>query len=40
MTFITGSDGKLHEQNLGPDTAKIAASIHKFDPTDDWLPVE
>lgn len=40
MTFITGSDGKLYEQNLGPDTAKIAASIQEFDPTDDWSPVQ
>ncbi len=40
MTFMTGSDGKLYEQNLGPDTAKIAASIQEFDPTDDWSPVK
>ncbi len=24
MTFVTGSDGTLYEQNLGPDTATIA----------------
>ena len=40
MTFMTGSDGKLYEQNLGPDTAKIVASIQEFDLTDDWSPVE
>ena len=27
MTFMTGSDGIVYERDLGPDTAKIAASI-------------
>ena len=40
MTFMTASNGKIYEQNLGPDTAKIAASIQEFTPTDDWSPVQ
>jgi hypothetical protein len=40
MTFMTGSDGIVYERDLGPDTAKIAASIQEFNPTDDWSPVE
>jgi hypothetical protein len=40
MTFMTGSDGVVYEQDLGPDTAKIAASIQEYNPTDDWAPVE
>jgi len=40
MTFITGVDGVVYERDLGPDTAKIAASIHEFNPSDDWSPVE
>jgi len=40
MTFMTGRDGVVYERNLGPDTAKIAASIKEFNPTDEWLPVE
>ncbi len=40
MTFMTGVDGVVYERDLGPDTAKIAASIHEFNPTDDWSPVE
>jgi hypothetical protein len=40
MTFMTSSDGVLYERDLGPDTAKIAASIQEYNPTDDWLPVE
>ena len=27
MTFMSGSDGAIYEQDLGPDTFKIAASI-------------
>ena len=40
MTFMTSSDGVVYERDLGPDTAKIAASIQEFNPTDDWLRVE
>ena len=40
MTFMSGADGIVYERDLGPDTAKIAASIQEFNPTDDWLRVE
>jgi hypothetical protein len=40
MTFMTGNDGVIYERDLGPDTAKIAASIQQFNPTDDWSEVE
>ncbi len=40
MTFMTGVEGVVYERDLGPDTAKIAASIREFNPTDDWSPVE
>lgn len=40
MTFMTGINGVVYERDLGPDTAKIAASIQQFNPTDDWSPVE
>jgi Protein of unknown function (DUF2950) len=40
MTFMTGVDGVVYERDLGPDTAKIAASIQEFNPIDDWSPVE
>ena len=40
MTFMTGVDGVVYERDLGPDTAKIAASIQEFNPTYDWSPVE
>jgi hypothetical protein len=40
MTFMTGRDGVVYERDLGPDTAKVAASIQEYNPTDDWSPVE
>jgi len=32
MTFMTGVNGVVYERDLGPDTAKVAASIQEFDP--------
>jgi hypothetical protein len=40
MTFMSGSDGAIYEQDLGLDTFKIAASTQEFNPTSDWSPVE
>jgi Protein of unknown function (DUF2950) len=40
MTFICGSDGVVYERDLGPDTAKITASIQDFNPTDDWTELD
>jgi Protein of unknown function (DUF2950) len=40
MTFMSGADGVVYERDLGPDTAKLAASIQEFNPSDDWLQVE
>ncbi len=40
MTFMTSSDGVVYERDLGPDTAKITASIQAFNPSDDWLRLE
>jgi len=40
MTFMTAPDGTVYERDLGPETAKIAASIQEFNPTDDWAHAE
>ena len=40
MTFISGSDGTVYEQDLGPETFKIAALMQEFNPTSDWAPVD
>jgi hypothetical protein len=40
MTFMISREGVVYEQDLGPDTVKIAASIQKYDPDESWSPVE
>jgi len=40
MTFMITREGIVYEQDLGPDTAKIAASIQGYNPDEDWWPVE
>jgi hypothetical protein len=35
-TFIINHDGVLYEQDLGPDTSKIAKGIQSFDPGPEW----
>jgi hypothetical protein len=40
MTFILGRDGILHEQDLGPQTTDIAASIKEYNPANGWAQVE
>jgi hypothetical protein len=39
MTFIVNHDGVVYEKDLGPDTAKLAAAITRFDPGNGWNPV-
>ena len=40
MTFIINQQGRVYEKNLGPDTAKSAASITEYDPDPTWKQVE
>lgn len=40
MTFMIGRDGIVYEQDLGPDTVKLAASIQEYNPDENWSPVE
>jgi Protein of unknown function (DUF2950) len=35
-TFIAGSDGRVYEKDLGPDTAKIARTMTEYDPGPSW----
>ncbi len=39
MTFIVNHYGDVYERDLGPDTAKIAATITEYDPSKEWLVV-
>ncbi len=40
MTFLIGRDGIVYEQDLGPDTFKLAATITEYNPDENWSPVE
>jgi DUF2950 family protein len=40
MTFMVSREGIVYEQDLGPDTVKIAASIQQYNPDQNWSPVE
>lgn len=36
MTFIVNQQGRVYQKDLGPRTAKIAASINSYDPDKTW----
>ncbi len=38
-TFIVSHDGVVYEKDLGPDTAKLAGKMDRFDPGPGWTPV-
>jgi hypothetical protein len=40
MTFIVNQQGKIHQKNLGPKTAKIAKAMTTYDPDDSWAPAQ
>lgn len=37
-TFLVGQDGIVLQKDLGPNTAKIAASMTKYNPDSSWVP--
>jgi len=39
MTFIVGSDGVVHEKDLGPDSASAVSAMHDFNPDASWSSV-
>ncbi len=40
MSFIVSHNGIIYEQDLGPDSAGVAAEIPAFDPGPGWTPVQ
>jgi len=36
QTFIVGYDGVVYQKDLGPDTAKIAAAMERYNPDKTW----
>jgi hypothetical protein len=39
MTFVVNHDGVVYEKDLGPNTAKLAPAIKRFDPDKTWKQV-
>jgi hypothetical protein len=40
MTFIVNHDGVVYQKDLGPQTARLAAEIKRFDPGPGWTAVQ
>ena len=40
MTFIVNQDGKVYQSDLGPDTAKKASAMRRFDAGSGWSPAK
>ncbi len=40
MTFIVNQQGRVYQQNLGPQTADLAAAITEYDPDPNWKLVQ
>ena len=40
MTFMVSHDGVVYEKDLGPDTARKAAALRRFDPDATWQKAE
>jgi hypothetical protein len=40
MTFMIGPEGRIFQNDLGPDTTKAAESITSFDTDSSWSPIE
>jgi Protein of unknown function (DUF2950) len=40
MTFMVNHDGAVYQKNLGPQTAKLAPTISRFDPDPSWQKAE
>ncbi|MDQ0123153.1 hypothetical protein J2W17_002100 [Pseudomonas lini] len=40
MSFMISHEGELFEKDLGPDSAKLATSMRRFDPDSSWNEVD
>ena len=40
MSFLVNQSGVVLEKDLGPNTAKIASGVKRFDPDASWKPVQ
>jgi hypothetical protein len=39
MTFVVNQDGEVYQKDLGPETAKLARAIERYDPDQSWQRV-
>jgi hypothetical protein len=39
-TFLVGSDGVVYQRDLGPDTAKTASAMTRYNPDKGWVATE
>ena len=40
QTFIVSYDGVVYQKDLGPDTAKIASAMERYDPDKTWVETD
>ena len=40
QTFQVNNDGVVYQKDLGPDTAKLAPAIERYDPDETWVATE
>jgi hypothetical protein len=38
MTFVVGTDGVVHQKDLGEKTSDVAAAMTEYNPDDSWSP--
>jgi hypothetical protein len=39
-TFIVSYNGIVYQKDMGPDSAKIAAALERYDPDKTWHPTD
>jgi hypothetical protein len=39
MTFLVNQQGRIHQRDLGPGTAKAVRAMKAYDPGPAWEPV-
>ena len=39
MTFVVNQDGEVYQKDLGPETARLARAIERYDPDQSWQRV-
>jgi hypothetical protein len=40
MTFMVNQDGVVYQNDLGPDTERVARKMEQFDPGEGWIKAQ